>query len=103
MEWINLRFVFRCLTMVGLSSNNPRIIFTRLTPDHDSPTLNNFLRNPADTIKSQKTIRLYTTDHKTDHIHMRENHDIRSLWISTNNRTNYIPQLVYPHFISIGC
>ncbi|MMZ65808.1 hypothetical protein D1872_282420 [compost metagenome] len=89
--------------MIGFSGNDPRIIFTRLTPHHDSLTLNNFLRNPTDTIKSQITIRLDTTDYKADHIHMRKNHDIWSLWISTNNRTYYIPQLVYPHFISIGC
>ncbi|MNI77990.1 hypothetical protein D3C73_1343300 [compost metagenome] len=88
--------------MIGFSSNDPRIIFTRLTPHHDGLALNNFLRNPTDTIKSQITIWLDTTDYKADHIHMRKNHNFWSLWISSLNRTDYISQLVYPHFVSVS-
>ncbi|MNZ98528.1 hypothetical protein D3C78_1178130 [compost metagenome] len=88
--------------MIGFSGNDPRIIFTRLTPHHDSLTLNNFLRNPTDTIKSQKTIRFDTTDHKADNIHMRKNHYTWSLRISSFNRANYISQLVYLHLVSVG-
>ncbi|MNV61978.1 hypothetical protein D3C71_1545050 [compost metagenome] len=87
--------------MVGLRADQAGKVIAIFTANHHGNTLDDLLGNTSDPLDPQKSVGLDPADDKTDHIHMREYHQMGRFRITTRKGSNHIPCLVDHHLVGV--